>query len=53
VWQASRRAHAGRPLAFLDVGVLVEDPGDIQFRYWVDCRELDARRRPGVTWEAL
>ena len=43
-------SHANeRPLAFLSVGVCQEDPGDIEYRYVVDCEKFDSRGRPTVT----
>lgn len=35
------------PLAFLGVGVLQENPGDIEYEYFVDC---SGSRRPEVFW---
>lgn len=38
VWQAGEYARdPEKPLEFLSVGVLDEDPGDIAFTYWIDC----------------
>ena len=36
-------------LAFISVGVLDADPGDIEYRYVVDCRNLTSDRCPKVT----
>lgn len=61
VWQAGMKAtrlnphtfkpEPAPPLAFTGVGVQIEDPGDIAYRYRVDCR-IDANgARPAVTWQ--
>lgn len=50
VWQASQYATNGKPLDFLSVGVYLEDPGDIQYRYLVAC---DNRDVPEVKIEEL
>lgn len=42
-------SHADeRPLDFLSVGVVLKDPGDIEYLYEVDCGQLDAAGRPTV-----
>lgn len=42
-----------QPLDFLSVGVVQEDPGDIEYRYVVDCGRLDAAQRPTITCYAV
>jgi len=49
VWQAGERAYPAKPLAFLGVGVVLADPGDIEYRYHLECSYDDAR--PVVTHE--
>lgn len=39
------------PLDFLSVGVVTEDPGDIEYRYTVHCDQKDDEGRPVVTVE--
>ena len=63
VWQAGR--YAGRynpkigewektePLDFLSVGVLLKDPGDIEYRYHVHCGQYAADDTPIITWEKV
>lgn len=47
-------SHADtRPLDFLSVGVVQEDPGNIEFRYVIDCAERDANGRPRVRCYSL
>lgn len=65
VWQASRNAYTynlvngkmrrvkAKPLDFLSVGILVADPGDIEYVYTVDCDRHDASGRPVVTHRRL
>jgi hypothetical protein len=49
VW--SRTNHANeRPLDFISVGVVREDPGDIEYRYIVESND---EGRPTVTWEEV
>jgi hypothetical protein len=61
VWQADQFARSwdlksgefvqhGRKLDFLSLGVCMEDPGDIEFTYFVDCKGRDPKGRPTVTW---
>jgi hypothetical protein len=51
VWQASRYVRAGRsPLDFTGVGVVLEDPTDIEYRYLVGC---DGNDRPIVKTERM
>jgi len=46
VWQAKEYAkNSDRPLAFLGVGISMEDPGDIEYRYRLDCSTCE---RPSV-----
>lgn len=52
VWQANEY-QKGQPLDFLGVGVVLTDPGDIEYRYTVDCSRLDARGYPTVTVDTL
>jgi len=40
VWQAGQYAHQ-HPLNFLSIGIMLEDPGDIEYRYKILC-ENDA-----------
>jgi hypothetical protein len=59
VWQAnennkhydlSTREFVRRErLDFLGVGVLMEDPGDIEHTYYLDCHNLDEKGHPTVT----
>ena len=37
VWLAGQFANGDKPLDFLSVGVVLEDPGDIEFRYVIEC----------------
>jgi len=45
VWQADKyyayRKNKGehKPLNFLGVGVVLEDPGDIEYRYLLECKD--------------
>ena len=41
--------HMGS-LDFLSVGVVQEDPGDIEFTYWLDCSDIGEDGRPAVYW---
>ena len=42
VWQAEKYARdKARPLAFLSVGVVMHDPGDIEYRYILTCSNGD------------
>ncbi len=48
--EAKRKLAAKlQPLNFISVGVVSEDPGDIEYRYTVDCSNLGADGRPIVT----
>ena len=40
--------HVGGPLDFLGLGICMEDPGDIEYRYHVVCMD---NNRPRVHWE--
>lgn len=61
VWQAGKYARRlnprtfkeepAPPLAFLGVGVQTEDPGDIAYRYRVDCHVRVNGARPTVSWQ--
>ena len=66
VWQADQFAYhyngngertKAAPLDFLSLGVLMEDPDDIEFRYHVWCKgfpgTVGADRRPRVTYDAV
>jgi len=60
VFLAGEYAKKGGPLDFISVGVLLADPGDIDYRYVVECNERDSlSERPRVRvqtvtgeWEA-
>jgi hypothetical protein len=52
VWQAGEFARDdSRPLDFLSVGVVMQDPGDIEYRYHVTCGTDWNGSRPEVNWE--
>ena len=54
VWQASQYARNEKaPLGFLSVAPCVEDHGDIEYVYTVDCETLDQSGRPTVTWKKV
>ena len=53
VWQAHEYSDQKGNLDFLGVGVIVEDPGDIEFIYTVDCGKMTKDRRPTVSYEPL
>lgn len=64
VWQAAEYVRLGvrtneKPnqpkhiCDFLSVGIMMQDPGDIEYRYTVDCDNLDAKGMPKITWEAV
>lgn len=38
----------GDRLSFLSVGIVMENPGDIEFEYFVDCSKLDENGFPTV-----
>lgn len=48
VWQAGKYANKPGSLNFLSVGVLMEDPSDIQYRWFVDC---DSSSKPQFRFE--
>lgn len=50
VWQADKFSHSGNKLNFLSVGVLMEDPSDIEYRWFVDCKNS---KRPNVRYEEI
>ena len=37
VWQAAQYAEDGHPLKFTGVGIYMEDPGDEEYHYLVQC----------------
>lgn len=53
VWQSQQKYYApeGKPLAFTGVSPCLQDHGDIEFVYTVDCDKLDQKGRPTVTHE--
>jgi len=51
VWQAARYARTN-PLDFLGVGIVMEDPGDIEYRYHVRCYAVD-RKTPKIVIEKV
>jgi hypothetical protein len=66
VWQAGENARTynpatgawepAPPLRFLGVGVLMEDPGDIDYTYTIDCGEgilVTKSHRPTVTYKEV
>ncbi len=46
-WTETPKHH----LDFLSVGVCMEDHGDIEFVYELDCDDLDAKGCPAVRWK--
>ena len=52
VWQANEYSKSGKMLDFLSLGVCNKDPGDIDFRYVVNCEDLE-ENRPTITWERV
>jgi hypothetical protein len=50
VYQAAEysKDSSGKPLDFLSVGVCTEDPGDIAYRYLLDCKGRDEDGRPTI-----
>ena len=56
VWQAARyadqTAEGAKPLDFLGVGIVMEDPGDIEYRYHVGCDVVD-RQTPKIVIEKV
>ncbi len=50
VWQAGEYASdKAKPLAFLSLGIVMNEPGDIEYRYAVVC--LGRRGTPAVYWQ--
>jgi len=49
VFLAGIYTHGSERLDFLSVGVVSEDPGDIEYRDVVDCREIGKNGLPEVT----
>ena len=60
VWQANdyvvaarkypwRKGETVHMLDFLSVGVMLRDPGDIEYRYLINCGQHDAKERPTIT----
>ena len=45
---AARKAN---PLNFGSIGVMMEDPGDIAWKYFLDCDNMDENGFPTVTYE--
>lgn len=50
VWQAARYCRSDDLLNFLGIGIMLEDPGDIRYRYLLAC---DTGERPVVTVEEV
>lgn len=49
-----RRDHfKERPLDFISVGVVMENPGDIEYEYFVDCEKQDKHGFPKVTYKSV
>ena len=48
VFLSQKFASADDPLDFTSVGILMQDPGDIAYRYTVDCGTLTAEGLPVV-----
>lgn len=46
-----RESHG--PLDFLSVGILMKDPGDIEYRWTVDCGKHDKTGKPTVSHEKV
>lgn len=51
VWQAGENARGSKPLDFLSVGIMMQDPFDIEYRYHINCSGAPRTGRPEVTWE--
>lgn len=51
--RTKEEAKTPQPLKFLGVGVVREDPGDIEYRYTVHSDQRDDAGRPVVTWEEV
>lgn len=50
VWQAGECTRSGKALDFLGVSPCIEDHGDIEYVYTVNCGALDESGHPSVTW---
>ena len=50
VWRVAQYAPKDDPLNFLGVGVMLEDPGDIEYRYLLAC---DSNEIPIITIEEV
>ena len=50
VADSARNPRGDHRLAFLGVGIVLEDPGDIEYRYLLEC---STGRRPKVVVEAV
>ena len=62
VWQAAEYVASGEKYSFnrkmtpfhkcdfLSIGVMMDDPGDIEYRYTVDCDKQDKNGYPKITW---
>lgn len=50
---ATWKQNEVKPLHFLSVGVVNQDPGDIEYRYTVDCGKIDDTGRPTVTVQTV
>jgi hypothetical protein len=62
VWQADQMTgsyengtfvKSDKKMAFTGVGVCIEDPGDIEYTYYVDCKNSDTLGRPEVTYKDI
>jgi hypothetical protein len=42
-----------RPLDFISVGVVMENPGDIEYEYFVNCEKMDKHGFPKVTYKSV
>lgn len=51
VWQAHEYADdLEKPLAFLGVGILMVNPGDIEYEYFINCNKRDKNSLPVVRY---
>jgi len=50
VWQAGQYTKPDSPLDFLSIGVMTEDPGDIEYRYLLACKD---DKPPKITIEKV
>jgi hypothetical protein len=48
VWQAKKYANENHYLNFLGVGIMLQDAGDIEYRYKVICNNLKGRALPKI-----